>query len=108
MKLGLPDVRGVEESEARVQLRERGEYITKAIDRGDSEELMAEGIATMRCLLRESRDFVAARSSGFPPWNPRLPLSPALVTYWEPTNSAKMAYMLAVAGKVLARTHPFP
>ena len=56
---------------------------------------MAERIATMRCLLRESRDFVAACSSGFPPWNPRLPLSPVRVTYWEPTNSAKMAYMLA-------------
>lgn len=63
-----------------------GEYITKAMDRGDSEEIDGRGNCDNGCLLRESRDFVAAHS----PWNPRLPLSPVLVTYWEPINSAKM------------------
>jgi len=43
VKLRLLGVREVEESEARVQLRDRGEYITKAIDRGDSEEIDGRG-----------------------------------------------------------------
>lgn len=88
-----------------VQLRERGEYITKAIDRGDSEEIDGRRNCD-NVLLTEGESRFCCSSLQ---WLPALESASSVISSaGDVLGAHKLCQDGLHAGKVLARTHPFP